>query len=418
MLRNSKALYPDSIMANGFAPVPKTQPSPSPFKPQASGIAVEQVQEQWLSYFQDLEDPRGKQGQQHAFLSIVLIAVLAVIGGATGWDDIELYAVGHEQWLATFLDLRHGVPHADTYRRVFERIEPTALQRCFLGWVNQIVEQTGAQVIPIDGKRMRGSYDREKRLPALHVVSAWASENRIMLGQVKVEDKSNEIKAIPALLALLDISGCIITIDAMGTQTDIAARIVERGADDVLSLKANHPTLYQQVSQWFKSAAANGFEGVEYSHDQRVEGGHHRTENRNLWAVPVSQIGGLYEQHQWVGVQTVVMIVRVRYLWNKITQEVQFYLTSLPCDAQRIGRAIRLHWGIENQLHWVLDVTFSEDASRIRRGHSPENFTLLRRMAISLLNQEVSDKRSLRQKAKLAAMNNDYMLKVLASASS
>ncbi|MDF5722014.1 MAG: ISAs1 family transposase [Rhizonema sp. PD37] len=330
---------------------------------------------------------------------------------------MELYAVSHERWLATFLDLRHGVPHADTYRRVFERIDPRSLQGCFLAWVNHVVEQIGAQVIPIDGKRIRGSYDREQQQSAFHLVSAWASEHRMMLGQVKVNDKTNEIKAIPALLALLDINGCIITIDAMGTQTDIAAQIVERKADYVLSLKANHPTLYQQVNQWFKSAEANGFEGIEYSYDQRVEGGHHRIENRKLWAVPVSQMGGLYQEQQWAGLQTVVMIVRVRHLWNKTTHEVQFYLTSLPCDAQRIGRAIRLHWGIENQLHWVLDVTFCEDASRIRRGHSPENFTLLRRMAISLLNQETNSKRSLRQKAKLAAMNNDYMMTVLASAS-
>jgi len=405
-------------MAKGFAPVPQTPIALSPICAQACGIDLEPVQEQWLSYFQELDDPRGKQGREHNFLSIVLIAVLAVIGGATGWDDIELYAVSHEQWLATFLDLRHGVPHADTYRRVFERIEPLALQGCFLGWVNHFVEQVGAQVIPIDGKRMRGSYDREQQQSALHMVSAWASEHRIMLGQVKVEDKTNEIKAIPALLALLDISGCIITIDAMGTQSEIADQIVERGGDYVFSLKANHPTLYQQVSQWFQAALALGFEGIENSYDQRVAGGHHRTENRKLWAVPVSQMGGLYKEQQWVGLQTVVMIVRVRHLWNKTTQEVQFYLTSLPCDAQRIGRAIRLHWGIENQLHWVLDVTFLEDASRIRRGHSPENFTLLRRMAISLLNQETNSKRSLRQKAKLAAMNNDYMMKLLASASS
>lgn len=403
-------------MAKGCAPVPfnqRTQP-PSVF----SAVDAEEIQAKWLSYFESLDDPRGKQGQAHPFLSIVLIAVLAVIGGATGWDDIEVYAVGQEQWLATFLDLRNGVPHADTYRRVFGQIEPSALQDCFLAWVNHIVEETGGQVIPIDGKRVRGSYDREQTQSALHVVSAWASENRIMLGQVKVEDKTNEIKAIPALLALLDISGCIITIDAMGTQTDIAARIVEQKADYVLSLKANHPTLYKQVKTYFERVEAQGFEGIEYSYDQRVDSGHHRTENRKLWAVPVSHMGGLYQENLWAGLRTVVMIIRVRHLWNQVTREVQFYLTSLPCDAQRIGRAIRLHWGIENQLHWVLDVTFAEDDSRIRRGHGPENFTLLRRMALSVLNQEMSSTRSLRQKAKLAAINNDYMMKVLASASS
>lgn len=404
-------------MTKSFAPAtesPQRQAKPRAHQP---AVDADQVQQQWLSHFQTLEDPRGKQGQEHAFLSIVCIAILAVLGGATGWEDIELYAVSHQSWLETFLDLGNGIPHADTYRRVFERLNPTALQQCFLSWIAHVVEQTGAQVIPIDGKRLKGSYDRSKKQSALHVVSAWASKNRFMLGQVKVENKSNEITAIPALLELLDITGCIITIDAMGTQTDIAKRIVAKEADYVLSLKANHPTLYAQVKQWFETAQTQGFEGIEHTHDRRVEAAHHRQEIRQVWAVPVSQMAELYSQQQWVGLQTVVMVVRVRHLWNQTTREVQFYLSSLPCDAQGIGRAIRQHWGIENQLHWVLDVSFGEDDSRIRNGYSPENFTLLRRMAISLLNQETSFQRSLKQKAKRAAMDNGYMLKVLSAAS-
>lgn len=346
----------------------------------------------------------------------MVIAILAVVGGATGWEDIELYAESHQEWLGSFLDLRNGVPRADTYRRVFERLSPEALHQCFLGWVAQVVEQAGAKVIPIDGKSMKGSYDRNQKQSALHMVSAWTSSHRLMLGQVKVENKTNEIKAIPALLELLEITGCIITIDAMGTQTEIAQQIVTKGADYVLCLKANHPTLCAQVKAWFEAAQSRGFEGIEHTHDHRVEAGHHRRERRQVWAVPVAQMGRLYEQQKWVGLQTVVMVVRIRHLWNKTTREVQFYLSSLPSDALRIGRAIRQHWGIENQLHWVLDVTFGEDASRIRNGHSPENMTLLRRMAISLLNQETSTKRSLRQKAKRASMNSDYMLKVLSAA--
>lgn len=335
--------------------------------------------------------------------------------GATGWEDIELYGESHQEWLETFLDLRNGVPHADTYRRVFERINPEALQQCFLGWVNQVVESTGAQVIPIDGKSVKGSYNREKKQSALHLVSAWASEHRLMLAQVKVDNKSNEITAIPALLKLLDITGCIITIDAMGTQTAIAQQIVEQQGDYVLSLKANHPTLYAQVQTWFEAAQAADFAGIEFSYDQRVESAHHRRENRQIWVVPTTAIPELYQPTVWVGLQSLVMVIRVRHLWNKTTREVQFYLTSLPCDALKIARAIRSHWGIENQLHWVLDVTFGEDASRIRTAHSPENFALMRRMAISLLNQETSTKRSLKQKAKRAAMNSNYMLQVLAT---
>ena len=235
-----------------------------------------------------------------------------------------------------------------------------------------------------------------------------------MLGQVKVEDKSNEIKAIPALLNLLDITGCIITIDAMGTQTEIAGQIIEKGANYVLCLKANHPTFYTQVKTWFENQKAKGFKEIEYSYDLTVEKGHHRKENRQIWAVPLSAIGELYKSSQWAGLKTLVMVIRVRTLWNKTTREVMFYLSSLTPDAAYIGRAIRAHWSIENQLHWVLDVTFGEDDSRIRNLHGPENFSLLRRMAISLLNQETSTKRSLRQKMKRASMNTNYLLEVLA----
>lgn len=228
-------------MSNGFgSPAPVSQRS-SKRQGLRPIVDAEQVQQQWLSQFAELEDPRGLQGQTHAFVSIVLIAILATIGGATGWEDIEVYGESHQAWLATFLDLRHGIPHADTYRRVFERLEPEALQRCFLEWVNQVVAATGAQVVPIDGKSVKGSYQRSKKQSALHLVSAWASQHQLLLGQVKVADKSNEITAIPALLKLLDITGCIITIDAMGTQTDIARQIVAKEADYVLSLFRQPP---------------------------------------------------------------------------------------------------------------------------------------------------------------------------------
>lgn len=403
-------------MSTGFSSPSSADQRPGKAKRISPAIDAEQVQQQWLSQFESLEDPRGRQGQEHAFLSIILIAILATMGGATGWEDIELYAESHQPWLESFLDLSHGIPHADTYRRVFERVNPEALQRCFLNWVSQVVEATGAQVVPIDGKSVKGSYERSKKQSALHLVSAWAGEHRLLLGQVKVENKSNEITAIPALLELLDISGCIITIDAMGTQTAIAQQIVTKGADYVLSLKANHPTLYAQVKGWFETAQSNRFEGMEYSYDQRVEAGHHRQEHRQIWVVPRAAIPDLYQPSPWAGLQSIVMVVRVRHLWNKTTRDVQFYLSSLPCNAVEIGRAIRAHWGIENQLHWVLDVTFGEDASRIRTKNSPENFALLRRMAVSLLNQETSSKRSLRQKAKRAAMDSNYMLQVLATA--
>ena len=402
-------------MSQGLAAAQPSPSSQSKSPTLAPAGDCDPVQEQFLSHFNCLEDPRGKQGQDHVFISIVAIAILATIGGAQGWESIETYGLSHRSWLETFLELPHGIPSADTYRRVFERLKPEALQQCFRSWVDHVVEQLGAQVIPIDGKCLKGSYDRNRKQSALHVVSAWASEHRLVLGQVKVESKSNEITAIPALLDLLDITGSTITIDAMGTQTQIAERIIAKQADYVLSLKANHPTLYAQVKQWFEAAQAQDFDGVEHSYERRVEAAHHRREIRQVWAVPVSEIENLYQSQSWAGLNTVVMVVRVRHLWNKTTREVQFYLSSLPCDAPSIGRAIRQHWSIENQLHWVLDVTFGEDDSRIRNGHSPENLTLLRKMAIGLLNQETSFKRSLRQKSQRAAMDRDYMMQILSA---
>ena len=230
---------------------------------------------------------------------------------------------------------------------------------------------------------------------------------------MKVEDKSNEITAIPALLKLLDLSGCIITIDAMGTQKEIAQQIIEAKANYVLTLKGNHPTLYQQVTSWFESAQAQGFAEINYSYDERVEAGNHRLETRRVWCVPVEQMGRLYQQEQWAGLQTVVIVERTRRLWNETTHEIQFYLSSLEAEAVKIGRAIRQHWGIENQLHWTLDVTFGEDSSRIRRGHGPENLGLLRRLALNALNQEQSFKGSLASKRRRAGWNNDYLLKIL-----
>jgi len=373
----------------------------------------EQVHQQLVRHFEELSDPRGKQGVLHPFISVVMIALLASIAGSQGWEDIEVYGESHLPWLSSFLPLPFGIPSADTYRRLFERISPESFERSFQSWLNSLVADLGVQVLPIDGKTVKGSYDRNQGKSALHVVSAWASEHRLWLGQIKVDNKSNELTAIAALLELLDIAGCIITIDAMGTQHEIAHRIHTKGADYVLVLKANHPSLFNQVQQWFESAQAKDFEGIDYSYEVRVESGHHRTEKRQVWAVSLTQMQELYKQPQWTGLQTIVMVVRTRHLWNKTTREVMFYLSSLPPNAQHLGKVIRQHWSIENKLHWVLDVTFGEDASRIRTGHAPENMALLKRWSLNLLNRETSCKRSIRQKARRASMDEGYMLKVL-----
>lgn len=403
-------------MAKGFGSQLKTSASSysqTVETPQFNSINA--IQDNLLSYIEDIQDPRVPRTQKHFFKDVLVIAILAVIAGAKGWEDMENYGIAKQHWLQEFLDLPNGIPSDDTFRRIFERINPESLEQCLTKWLQSMLSSLAGEIVPIDGKCIRGSYDRNQGVKALHLVTAWASEQRLLLGQLKVESHSNEITAIPALLELLDITGAIVTLDAMGTQYDIIQLIRDKKADYIVSLKGNHPTLFSQVQQWFKTNRANSFQGIKYDSDQRIEKGHHRTEKRSVWAVPLKAFGELYQLERWSGLQTIVIVERIRHLWNKTTSEVQFYLTSLPPDAQRLGRAIRQHWTIENQVHWTLDVIFCEDACRIRSFHSPRNLALLRRLALNALNQETSFKRSLRQKSQQAAMNNDYMITVLNS---
>jgi predicted transposase YbfD/YdcC len=382
-------------MASGFKSAKRTIKSSKNLSIANAALLTEKM----ALVFSEIEDPRVERTRVHVLADILIIGILSVIAGGRGWEDMENYGLSKYEWLEQFLDLSEGIPSPDTFRRVFERINPNVFERCFRCWVESIVEAQGARVIPIDGKTLKGSYDRGQGKSAIHLVSAWACEHRLVLGQVKVADKSNEITAIPALLELLEIAGCIITIDAMGTQTAIASQIFNAKADYVLALKGNHPTLHGQVEDWFEQHLSQGFEGIIHSYDERVEKGHHRTEKRQVWCVPISQLPTLHNGDDWAGLKCVVMVVRVRHLWNKTTREVQFYLTSLNCDARQLGQAIRLHWSVENGLHWTMDVTFDEDACRVRSGHAPQNLALLRRIALNALNLEQSFKRSNRQKS-------------------
>ena len=339
------------------------------------------ITSKFQEYFTEVKDPRAERTRWHVLTDIITISVLAVIAGAQGWEDIQEYGLNKKEWLETFLELPFGIPSPDTFRRVFERINPKEFEQCFRVWIQSLVEHLGVEVVAIDGKALKGSYDRKSQLKALHMVSAWSTEHRLVLGQTKVSAKSNEITAIPALLEMLDLSGCIITIDAMGTQKSIAKKIIEGDSNYILSLKDNHPKLHQQVKNWFETSLSLGFKGINVNISQRVEKGHHRIEKRQVYTVPVSQLPALHEQDDWVGLTTVVMVVRSIQHWNQITNEVQFYISSLVSDANKIGSAIRQHWGIENSVHWTLDVTFHEDECRIRSLHSPQNFALLRRIA-------------------------------------
>jgi predicted transposase YbfD/YdcC len=367
-----------------------------------------------LQHFQEMEDPRVERGQNHPLVSLVSIAILATLAGADSFVAIERYGKAKQSWLETFLELPKGIPSHDTFGRVMAMLSPEDLETRFLAWVSRISERLGVELVHIDGKTVRGSYDREGQLKALHSVSAWSSEHGLVLGQQKVDAKSNEITAVPLLLKLLNLKGTIVTLDAMGTQTAIATQIKQAEGDYVLALKGNQGKLHQAVEQWFEEAERQGWLGIEHQVTETLESGHNRTEHRQLWAVPLTQLPPLPRQSQWVGLTTVVRVRRTRHLWNKTTTEVHFYLSSLAPDAGRHAQVIRSHWSVENSLHWVLDVTFNEDASRIRQGYASQNMALLRRLCVSLLKREPS-KMSLAMKRYTAALDNDFLLKILSA---
>jgi predicted transposase YbfD/YdcC len=369
-----------------------------------------------LKYFQCLKEPRTGRRQDHNLTAIVTIGILAVLSGADGFVAIEAYGKTKQEWLEMFLELPHGIPSHDTFGRVFGMLETEELEKSFLSWISSVTEKMEIELIQIDGKTKRGSYDREKGLKALHSVSAWSSEQGLMLAQKKVDSKSNEITAVPLLLKLLNIKGAVVTLDAMGTQTEIAKQIKQGEGDYVLALKGNQGKLNKQVRDWFKQAVAQNWQGIEYSYHEKTEKGHYRLDSRQVWTVSVNQLPALHRQNQWLGLATVVMVKSKPQFWNTTTETVRYYISSLPTDAERHSHVIRSHWSIENSLHWVLDVTFNEDASRVRQGNAADNLGLLRRLSLNLLKHEPSQ-RSLKMKRYLAAMDNNFLLQVLSASS-
>jgi predicted transposase YbfD/YdcC len=364
-----------------------------------------------LTHFGNLEDPRDIRGKEHLLLDIITIALCAVISGSEGWEDMAEYGRAKQDWLSTFLSLPHGIPCGDTFGRVFARLDPEQMQSCFVSWVNAISALLGAEVVAIDGKTLRHSDDKGCGKAAIHMVSAWASANRLVLGQRKVDDKSNEITAIPALLNVLEIAGCIVTIDAMGCQREIATAIVERGADYVLALKGNQGGLFEDVQWLFQQAQASGFEDVAHSFVQSIDKGHGRIEIRRCWTM--TELDYLVQLPLWSGLQTVVMVQSERHCNGQITIEERFFISTLASQATLLLNAVRTHWSIENSLHWVLDVSFHEDACRIRRDFAPQNMALLRHLALNLLSQDSSSKRGIAARRKKAAWDHSYLIKLL-----
>jgi predicted transposase YbfD/YdcC len=362
-------------------------------------------------HFAELTDPRIDRSRLHELLDIVAIAICAVVAGADSWDDIEDFGNAKHEWLKTFLDLPDGIPCHDTFRRLFERLDPAEFQRGFLGWVEALHEATERQVVAIDGKTLRRSFDRAKGQSALHMVHAWATANHLLLGQVAVDEKSNEITAIPELLKMLEISGAIVTIDAMGCQKEIARTIRGREADYVLTLKANHENLFEQVVAFGDGACGRGMKGPGIDYHREWSEGHGRTEARRCWAT--SDLDWLSGREEWEGLRSVVMVEAERFIGASLSVETRDYLSSLPNDAKLLNDAVRSHWGVENSLHWVLDVTFNEDRSRIQKENAPENFGLLRRLALCLLKKEPTSKRSIKGKRLRASWDEGYLRRVL-----
>jgi predicted transposase YbfD/YdcC len=365
-------------------------------------------------HFARLEDPRAEHLIDHQLVDIIIMAICGVICGAETWTDIELFGQERRSWLEQFLDMGHGVPSHDTFGRVFARIDTEQFQQCFVSWVQAVFQETNGQVVALDGKTVRRSHDRSKGQEAIHMVSAWATASHLVLGQQKIEEKSNEIKAIPQMLRLLDISGCIITIDAMGTQTGIAEQIIDQQADYLLAVKGNQAHLYEDIDLFFRLARDNNFQKVDSTYARTVNKGHGRLEIRECWTISGEDSLQFLRNHsQWVGLKSMAMITGQRQVGDKRTTETRYYISSLPNDAQQILHAARSHWGVENSLHWVLDVAMNEDNSRIRKDNAPANMTMLRHIALNLLKQEKTLKRGIQGKRLKAAMNPAYLLKVL-----
>ncbi len=364
----------------------------------------------FIEHFSELEDSRIERKKLHALSDILVLVVCAMISGAEGWEDIAAFGHSKLGWLKRFVPLKNGVPSHDCIAYVISRLAPKSFSECFMRWAEEVREKTHGEIIAVDGKTARGSQNRKHGKNPLHMVSAWATANRLVLGQEATEEKSNEIAAIPKLLELLELHGCIVTIDAMGCQREIAEQIVNQGADYVLGLKGNQSSLHEAVEDYFSTAQAAGFEQVNHTCLEEIDKEHGRLETRRYWIT--EDLCTLPKTELWKGLRSIGMVEREVEEGEKRSIERRYFINSIAADAKQFAHAVRAHWGIENCLHWRMDVVLQEDASRIRKGNAAAIMTTIRHLCLNLFQKE-SSKLSIKRKRLKAAWDDDFRYNVL-----
>jgi predicted transposase YbfD/YdcC len=365
------------------------------------------------THFGELKDPRAAHSIEHKLIDILIITICATICGANDWEAIAQYGRTKQDWLKTWLELPNGIPSPDTFNRIFARLKPEELQRCFIGWMQAVQTVTEGELLNIDGKTLRGAKEAGNSRSLIHMVSVWSASQHLVLAQQKVSEKSNEITAIPALLKLLSVRGCLVSIDAMGCQTEIAKVIIEQGADYVLALKGNQGDLHTDVSQLFTSARKQDFKNIEHQFHSIVETGHGRMETRRYWTMGNTEY--LLGAQKWSGLRSIGMVESQREMNGKVSIEQRYYILSLESDVHRFAAAVRSHWSIENQLHWILDVGFAEDAAQSCSGYSSENLAVIRHIGINLLSRDKESKVGVKTRRLQAGWDENYLKTVLSA---